>query len=75
MVNNLLMRRVIARYVRKIYMQTGGNVNEFLREIKLFEDSNFVMPIYKSFYQDVKAHFLQRSFGRDLSRKIQAYGE
>lgn len=72
--NHNLMKKSIRRYIYQVFASTIGNVKGYLSDVQNFENIKFVTPFFLKYFYDVKAHYLIRAFGRDLSMKIAAYG-
>lgn len=72
-VNDEAMRQTIKRYMQMVFERTNS-IESFNNEVQQFENSRFIAPFYRWYFQDVKAHFIQRAFGRELNSKILGYG-
>lgn len=67
------MRQSICRYMKTLY-NSSSTFNEFKIGTKQFEETRFISDKLRKYYSDVKAHFVLRAFGKELSQKLRAYG-
>lgn len=67
--NDTKMRATYKRYVRECH-NLSNTKSDFLKKLRDFENSKFVLETvhaHELLYQDLKAHYLQRSFGKELA--------
>lgn len=61
--------RCITRILDNISKSTRS-YQDFIREVKHYENFKFLPEEYKKYYYEVKASYLLKSFGKDLALKM-----
>jgi len=72
--NDLKMRATYKRYVRECH-NLSSTKSDFLKRTKEFENTKFVVQTvhaHELLYADLKAHYLQRSFGKELANRFRS---
>jgi hypothetical protein len=73
--NDAKMLGTYKRYVRDCHNMSDTK-SEFLQHIKAFENSRLVLDTvhaHELYFADLKAHYLQRSFGKELAHRFRSY--
>jgi len=59
------MKNVIVLFAKDLYLSTS-NMKDYKKGMNALQKTGFILPYYKHHFFDVKAHYLQKAFAKDL---------